>query len=439
MMKPLKIGVAGLGTVGTGVLRLLAEHGEALAERCGRSIEITGVCARDRDKPRDVDVSGFEWFDDPVTMARSSSIDVLVELIGGSDGIAQICIEAALVAGKHVVTANKALLAQHGNALARLAEENLVALNFEAAVAGGIPVVKTLRESLAGNRIDRVYGIFNGTCNYILSRMQSEGHTFEAVLAEAQRKGYAEADPTFDVDGQDTAHKLAILSSLAFGREVSYDSIYLEGIRSITPADIEAAAELGYRIKLLGVAEQSEQGVEQRVHPTMVPKSRAIAQVDGVANCVAVCGDFVGDLMLVGPGAGAKPTASSVVSDLADIARGFIHPAFTIPTARLQPHVKAEIRGHAGGYYIRLSVHDRPGAMASIASRMAEQTISLDSIVQKRPLASALSEPVEESTPIPVVMITHRTTESAIRAALDAIEADGYISEKPQMIRIEKL
>ncbi len=438
-MKPLKIGVAGLGTVGTGVLQLLAEHGETIAERCGRSVKITGVSARDRNKPRAVDISHLEWFDDPIAMARSSSVDVLVELIGGSEGIAKICIEAALLAGKHVVTANKALLAQHGVALARLAEDNFVALNFEAAVAGGIPVVKTLRESLAGNRVDRVYGIFNGTCNYILTRMQSEGATFEAVLADAQRKGYAEADPTVDVDGYDTAHKLAILASLAFGTQVSFDTIYLEGIRSITPADIEAAAELGYCIKLLGVAERTDQGVEQRVHPTMVPRSRAIAQVDGVLNCVAVCGDFVGDLMLVGPGAGAKPTASSVVSDLVDIARGFIHPAFTIPTARLLPHVKTEIRGHAGRYYIRLSVRDQPGAMASIASRMAEQNISLESIVQKRPTVSALNEPDEAGAPIPVVMITHQTTESAIRTALGAIEADGYISEKPQMIRIEKL
>ncbi len=440
-MEPLKIGLAGLGTVGAGVLKLLAGNGALLEQRSGRGIAVTAVCARDRTKDRGVDLSGLEWFDDPVELARSEAIEVFVELIGGDGDPAKASVVAALRAGKHVVTANKALLAKHGTELARLAEANNLALNFEAAVAGGIPIVKVMRESLAGNQVSRVFGILNGTCNYILTRMRNEGQTFEAALADAQRAGYAEADPTFDVDGHDTAHKLAILTSLAFGTEISFDTIYLEGIRSITPADIEAAEELGYKIKLLGVALKTDSGIEQRVHPTMVPSGSAIAQVDGVLNCIAVTGDFSGDMMLVGPGAGANPTASSVVSDIADIARGLIFPAFVTPASQLVPHVRARMRAHEGGYYIRLSVYDRPGAFAAIAGRMATEGISLESIVQKRgpalPPGSGRASPPGEPTPI--VIITHETTEAAIRRALDAIEADGHVNETPQMIRIERL
>ena len=440
-MEPLKLGLAGLGTVGAGVLELIARNGEALAERCGRALVVTGVSARSRAKPRPVEIGRFEWFDDPVALARSPSIDVLVELIGGAEGPARAAVEAALAAGKHVVTANKALLAEHGPALARQAEAKGVALNFEAAVAGGIPIVKTLRESLAGNQVKRVFGILNGTCNYILTRMQNEGKAFAEVLADAQAAGYAEADPSFDVDGHDTAHKLSILTSLAFGTEISTDTVPLEGIRTITPADIEAAEELGYRIKLLGVALRTEGGIEQRVHPTMLPKNSAIAQVDGVLNCVAVDSDFAGEIMLVGPGAGARATASSVVSDLADIASGTFRCTFSLPVSHVHPHVRAPIRAHAGGYYIRLSVYDRTGAFAAIAKRMAEQGISLESIVQKHPRAGlpGSGRPSRIDEPTPVVMITHETTEAAIRQALEAIEADGHVHEKPQMIRIEKL
>lgn len=440
-MKPLKIGLAGLGTVGAGVLRLLNENGAALNQRCGRIIEVTAVSARDRSKDRGVDISGMEWFDDPAQLATSSAIDVFVELIGGDEGAAKEAVEAALRAGKHVVTANKALLAMHGSGLARLADAKGLALNFEAAVAGGIPIVKTLRESLAGSQVTRIFGILNGTCNYILTRMGNEGQPFQAVLADAQRAGYAEADPTFDIEGHDTAHKLAILTSLAFGTEVSFDTIYLEGISSITPADIEAARDLGYKIKLLGVALKTESGIEQRVHPTMLPSDSAIAQVDGVLNCVAVDGDFVGDIMLVGPGAGAGPTASSVVSDIADIARGLKLPVFGRPAATLAPHERAGIRTHEGGYYIRLSVYDRPGAFAAIATRMAAEGISLESIVQKRnsALPPGSGRPNRPEEPTPVVIITHETTEAAIRQALDAIEADGHVDRKPQMIRIERL
>jgi len=315
-----------------------------------------------------------------------------------------------------------------------------VALNFEAAAAGAIPIVKTLREGLAGNSVQRVYGILNGTCNYMLTRMERERLSFEECLKEAQRLGYAEADPSFDIEGHDTAQKLSILASLTFGIRVDPAAIYVEGITSITTADLEAAEELGYRIKLLGVASRTESGIEQRVHPTMVPKHTAIASVDGVSNCVAIDGDFVGDIMLIGPGAGAGPTASSVASDLIDIARGHILPPFGTKAKDLKPYKKAEMRGHEGGYYIRLSVYDRTGAFAAIASRMAEQGISLESIVQRRPRAELPGFRRQEAgSPAAVVMITHQTTEAAIRKALAAIERDGHVDAKPQMIRIEKL
>lgn len=440
-MDALKVGLAGLGTVGSGVLDLLARNGALLESRCGRSLQVSGISARNRAKTRQADIARHEWFNDPVKLARSPAIDVFVELIGGAEGPARASVEAALASGKHVVTANKALLAEHGTSLAKAADAAGVALSFEAAVAGGIPIVKTLRETLCGNRVERVFGILNGTCNYILTRMQNEGQPFTKVLADAQAAGYAEADPTFDVDGHDTAHKLSILTSLAFGTEVSCDTVYLEGIRTITPADIAAADELGYRIKLLGVAVLTDGGIEQRVHPTMLPKNSAIAQVDGVLNCVAVDSDFAGEIMLVGPGAGAGATASSVVSDLADIARGIVRPALGTPALFLEPHVRAPIRAHEGGYYIRLSVYDRPGAFAAIATRMAEAGISLESIVQKRGAQSlpGSGRPSVPEKPTPVVMITHETTEAAIRQALAAIEADGHVDEKPQMIRIEKL
>jgi homoserine dehydrogenase len=435
--KPLKVGVAGLGTVGGGVMALLEEHGAVLAGRSGRAIQVTGVCARDRAKPRPFSLKGVEWFDSPAALAVSPHIDVFVELIGGDSGTAKDAVEAAFGAGKHVVTANKALLAHHGVRLAQMAEESGVALSFEAAVAGAIPVIKTMRESLAGNAINRVYGIMNGTTNYILSRMTHEGKPFAEILADAQRLGYAEADPTFDIGGFDAAHKLAILACLAFGQEISLDSIYIEGIEAITPADIEAADTLGYRIKLLAAAVKTESGVEQRVHPAMVAKHTAIAQVDGVTNCVAIDADFAGGVILAGPGAGAKATASSVVSDIADIARGQILPAFGVAAKQLQPYRRAQMREHEGGYYIRMSVYDRPGAFAAIAARMAEEGISLESIVQRRAAVPSAEDGAGGLTP--VIIITHRTMEAAIRRALEAIERDGHVDRAPQMIRIEKL
>ena len=441
MSNPLKLGIAGLGTVGVGVLESMANHHRSFASNGERGVEITGVCARDKTKNRNVDISNFQWFDDPVVLARSDDIDVFVELIGGEDGPAKASIEAALKAGKHVVTANKALLAHHGLALARLADQNGVALNFEAAVAGGIPAIKTIRESLRANTISRVYGILNGTCNYILTRMQKEGRSFDEVLREAQDAGYAEADPSFDIGGHDTAHKLVILTTLAFGVEATIDSVYVEGIESISLADIEAADELGYRIKLLGVALKTDSGIEQRVHPTMVPKHTAIAEVDGVMNCVAFDGDFAGDVMLIGPGAGARPTASSILSDVLDIARGTILPPFGRATDSLKAYERARMRAHEGGYYIRLSVFDRPGAFAAIAGRMAEQDISLESIVQHRPRSAlpGIDARTDDGQPLPIVMITHETTEAAIRSALQIIEKEGNVNESPRMIRIEKM
>jgi homoserine dehydrogenase len=437
MTDPLKIGIAGLGTVGASVLRVLSEHRDVLTRQCGRDLVVTAVSARDKTKDRGVDLGNIAWFDDPVEMAKTADIDVLVELIGGESGKALFTVIAALEAGRHVVTANKALLAKHGVKLATLSESKGLLLNFEAAVAGGIPVIKVMRESLAGNSISRVFGILNGTCNYILTRMEQEGLSFADCLKDAQRLGYAEADPTFDIEGNDTAHKLSILTSIAFGTQIAADEIYLEGISNISQADIRAAHDLGFRIKLLGVALKTATGVEQRVHPTMVPLSSVIAQVHGVTNAVAIETDILGELLMSGPGAGGNATASAVVGDLADIAKsrpGFQHgPAFGHPAKSLKPYVKAEMQSHAGGYFIRLTVHDRTGVFAAIATRMAENEISLESIVQ-RPAEPGAAEPGAKT----VILITHETTEAAVRRALDGIAKDELLVERAQMIRIER-
>src|SRR6202023_692975 len=375
MVAPLKAGLAGLGTVGSAVVRLIAQHRGLIEARCGRGIEVVAVTARAPDKKRDLGQTQMRWASDPVALAADGDIDVFVELIGGDGDPAKRAVETALAAGKPVVTANKALLARHGVALAALAERHHVALNFEAAVGGAIPIVKTLREGLAGNALARVYGILNGTCNYILTRMEQEELTFAECLKDAQRLGYAEADPTFDVDGHDTAQKLAILASLSFGIKVDPDAVYVEGISTITPEDLEAADELGYRIKLLGVAVATEAGIEQRVHPTMVPKDSAIAQVMDVTNAVTIDPDPINEIPLVGPGAGGEATASAVVSDIGDIARGVRTPPFGRPTANLATSPKAPMQRHEGGYYIRMLAVDKPGTAATIATRLAEQQI----------------------------------------------------------------
>lgn len=443
MKEPLNIGIAGLGTVGGGLLDLLNTHGGWLGDIGGRPIVVTGVAAKSEAETKGRPVAekaGF--FADAVALAKDPSNAVFVELIGGSDGIAKACVEAALDAGKHVVTANKALLAKHGVDLAKRAEKAGVSLNFEAAVAGGIPVIKTLREALGANDVLRVYGILNGTCNYILTKMQSEKLAFADVLKDAQAKGYAEADPTFDIGGFDTAHKLALLTSLAFSTRVALDEIHVEGIERITAEDIEAADSLGYRIKLLGVAVQTEKGILARVSPCLVYKDSAIAEVSGVTNAVAIDGDFSGTILLVGAGAGGKATASAVAGDILDIARGFKVPPFVLPTSELKAHKAAPLDAHYGSYYVRLSLEDKPGMMAAIATRMGDRGISLESIVQHTPVVP----PVPGATPAPqtkapvsVIIITHETTEEAMRKALETIVSDGKVTERPQMIRIEEL
>jgi homoserine dehydrogenase len=433
MTNALRLGIAGLGTVGTGVLDIVKRHGGLLTARAGLPVAVTAVSARSKGKDRGHDLSKMAWHEDPVALAKSADIDVFVELIGGDSGPAKASVEAAIAAGKHVVTANKALLAHHGVALAKAAEAKGVMLNFEAAVAGGIPVIKTLREGLAGNDVRRIFGILNGTCNYILTKMADEGRSFADVLAEAQKLGYAEADPTFDVGGFDTAHKLAILTSLAFGTQVNVDKIAIEGIEAITLEDIRNAAELGYKIKLLGVAVEHEGGVEQRVHPTLVPKNSPVSETDGVFNAVVIRGDFVGDLMLEGRGAGSHPTASAVVGDVVDIARGNKRPAFGVPAKDLKPFVQAPQKAHEGGYYVALQLHDKPGAVAAVARILADEKISIESIVQRGTSSNAARDTA------PFILITHNTLEPSIRKAMGKIEKDGHVVGHPRVIRIERL
>lgn len=434
MSKPVRLGVAGLGTVGVGLLDLLLQNPEKIAKRVGIPIEVVAVCARNKSKNRGHDTAKLKWFDDPMALAASAMTDVFVELMGGEGDPAKAAVETALKSSKHVVTANKALLAHHGANLARLADQHGVTLNFEASVAGGIPIVKTMREALAGNRVVRVFGILNGTCNYILTKMANEGRNFGDVLKEAQQLGYAEANPTFDVGGFDTAHKLAILTSLAFGTEPNLSSITIEGIEAITLEDIRNAGEMGYKIKLLGVAAQGEEGIEQRVHPTLVPKGSPVSDTDGVFNAVVVRGDFSGDLMMEGRGAGAHPTASAVMSDIIDVAMGNRRPAFGVPAKELRPYKSAPEQAHEGGYYVALELRDQPGAVAAIARILADEKISIESIVQR-----GKREKDEARKTAPFILITHNTLETSMRAALAKIEKDGHVAAKPRMIRIERL
>lgn len=432
MAKPssLRLGIAGLGTVGAGVVRLLEKHADLVEARAGRRLVVGAVSARDRGKDRGLDLAGMRWFADPVALAEDPETDIVVELIGGSEGAARATVEAALAKGKPVVTANKALMAHHGTALARLAEERGAPLAFEAAVAGGIPVIKALREGLAANQVMRVYGILNGTCNYILSTMRETGRDFAEVLAEAQKLGYAEADPAFDIDGVDAAHKLALLTSLAFGTEVDLAGVSVEGIRHVSSLDIAYAAELGYRIKLLGVARVTEHGIEQHVHPTMVPIGTPIAHVEGVDNAVVVEGDFAGRVVLQGRGAGAEPTASAVVADLIDIAAGRAVPAFTVPAHALKRLPAAPIERHTGAYYVRLMVVDKPGVIADVAAALRDERVSMEAMIQR---GRAPGEAV------PVVLTTHDTDEAAMRRALATIGRLATVLEEPRMIRIEHL
>ncbi len=401
-----------------------------LEQRCGRAVQLTAVSALELPADPEISIGDAVWFDDAVAMAREADADVVVELIGGSDGVAKAVCEAAIGAGRHVVTANKALIATHGTEIARAAEGAGVGLGYEAAVAGGIPIIKSLREGLPANRMTSVYGILNGTCNYILSAMRDSGREFEDVLAEAQSLGYAEADPGFDVDGIDAAHKLAILTSVAFGCELNFDDVYIEGIRHVSAQDIAFATELGYRIKLLGIARRTADGVEQRVHPCMVRQETPIAHVEGVYNAVVAEGDFVGTCVFEGRGAGAGPTASAVVADLVDIARGIRIPAFVVPAARLAPARTAPMDQHHGAYYVRLMVVDQPGVIADVSAVLRDEQVSMESMLQR---GRAPSEPV------PVVITTHETREASMTRALAKIGSLDSVVEPPRMIRIESL
>jgi len=428
MSSPLSVGVAGLGTVGAGVLRLLRDNAALVTARAGRPVVVTAVSARDRGRDRGVSTAGLHWYDDPVGLAADPGVDVVVEVMGGTDGPAHALVSAALQAGKPVVTANKALMAVHGAALAKQAGAAGVTLAFEAAVAGGIPVIKALREGLAGNRIDRIAGILNGTCNYILTVMREKGREFSDVLAEAQKLGYAESDPSFDVDGIDAAHKLAILAALAFNRPVDFAAVYIEGIRAVSATDIAFATELGYRIKLLGIARRTPDGIESRVHPCMVPAGAPIARVDGVFNAVVAEGDFVGRVMLEGRGAGAGPTASAIVADLVDIARGRVTPVWGADDTALSDAPAVPMAAHLGAYYLRLMVVDRPGVIADVTAALRDAGVSLESMLQR---GRAPGESV------PVVLVTHETNEAAMRRALEAITALDAVLEPPALIRIE--
>jgi homoserine dehydrogenase len=441
MVAPLKVGIAGLGTVGAEVVRLIEQQSRALSARCGRGVRVVAVTARSKAKKRNLDLRGIGWARNALELASDPGIDCLVELMGGAGEPALSAIETALKSGKSVVTANKALIARHGLRLAKAAEKHGGALNFEAAVGAAIPVVKTLREGLAGTSINRVYGILNGTCNYILTRMEQEGLSFAECLKDAQRLGYAEANPSFDVDGHDTAQKLAILASLAFGTEVAQRAVYVEGISSITPEDLRAAEQLGYRVKLLGVAVRTAKGIEQRVHPTMVPRSSSIAQVMGVTNAVTIDGEGIPAITLVGPGAGGAATASAVVADIADVARGIRAKPFGRPVAQLRATRKAPMERHEGGYYIRLMARDLAGTAATIATRLAQQKISIESIVQRHPDGGGGgggAGAARTASPVPVILITYATSEDAVYRALQAVQGDKVISGRPQVIRIEK-
>ncbi|MCB5945780.1 homoserine dehydrogenase [Acidocella sp. KAb 2-4] len=428
MMNPLRVGIAGLGTVGAGVVKLLARQAELITARAGRPIVVTAVSARDRTRERGISLDGLIWHDDPLALAWDEQVDVVVELIGGSDGPAKALAEKALAAGRPLVTANKALLAVHGAALAQAAEDAGLPLAYEAAVAGGIPVIKALREGLAANRVSRVAGILNGTCNYILTTMREEGRDFADVLADAQRLGYAEADPSFDIDGVDAAHKLAILAGLAFGARINFADLHIEGIRRVSALDIAFAQELGYRIKLLGIAEQTGEGVSLRVHPAMVPVSKPIATVDGVFNAVLLEGDFSGPVFLQGRGAGEGPTASAVVADLIDIARGSQIPVWGMAQGALAEARVVPMARLSSAYFLRLMVVDQPGVMADVTSILRDHGISLESMLQHG------RKPGEA---VPIVLLTHETREDAVNAALARIATLEAVLEAPALIRIE--
>lgn len=435
-MKPVTIGILGLGTVGGGVVNVLKRNAGEIARRAGRDIVISRAAARDPGRPRICDTTGIELTTDPFAIVNDPAIDVVVELMGGCEPARQLVL-AAIANGKHVVTANKALIALHGNQIFAEAGRKGVMVQFEAAVAGGIPVIKAIREGLAGNRIEWLAGIINGTGNFILTEMRDKGRDFADVLAEAQALGYAEADPTFDVEGIDAGHKLTILASIAFGIPLQFDKVYTEGITGITRADVEYAEALGYRIKHLGIARKTGQGIELRVHPAFIPARRLIANVDGVMNAVVVCGDAVGPTLYYGAGAGAEPTASAVVADLVDVVRALTaDPENRVPHLAFQPAAIADIpvlpaAEFRTAYYLRLTAEDRPGVLADISRILAEHHISIEALIQKEPAAGESS--------VPIIMLTQQTLEKELNAAIAGIEALPTVSGAVKRIRVETL
>jgi homoserine dehydrogenase len=427
---PLRIGIAGLGTVGAGVIKILQKHAAAIARRAGRKIEIVAIHAKNKSKDRGVDLSGYEWVENVSALFSREDLDAVVELIGGDDGDAKALVEQSLKNKKHVVTANKALLAKHGLSLAKLSEETGSALRYEASVAGGIPIIKALREGFAGNEIQAVYGILNGTCNYILTEMRETGRDFQDVLKEAQEKGYAEADPTFDVDGIDAAHKLSLLSALAFGTEPDFAAIDITGIRSVSGKDIRFAQELGCRIKLLGIARRMESGkIAQTMEPCLVPADAPLGSVEGVFNAVFVEGDFVDRAMLEGRGAGQGPTASSVVADLIDLARGVNLPVFGVPVKDLQKGKWAGPEEIVSEQYLHLTVTDQAGVIADVSAILRDQNISIETMLQRGR---------DPRQPVSVVITTHECSRAAIRKASASIEKLKSVVEKPTVLRIER-
>ncbi len=426
MTQPLRLGIAGLGTVGIGVVKIIKQQADLLAARTGRKITISAISARTRDKDRGVSLKGFAWEDDPVTLATRDDVDVFVELMGGSDGPAKAATEAAIAAGKDVVTANKAMLAIHGQALAEAAEAAGTVIRYEAAVAGGIPVIKTLTEGLAANRITRVMGVMNGTCNYILTRMEATGQGYNTLFEEAHKLGYLEADPNLDVGGIDAGHKLALLSSIAFGTQVDFDGIELEGIQRVSLEDIRQAADMGYRIKLLGVAQMTGRGLEQRMSPCLVPDTSPLGQLDGGTNMIVIEGDAVGQIVLRGPGAGEGPTASAVMSDVIDIARGLRLPTFGQPASMLRT-ARAARAALAAPYYLRMTLRDKPGALAKVAAILGNAGVSIHRMRQY--------DHVDDKAP--VLIVTHKTTRSALDEALVAIAGTDVVTDAPVALRIE--
>ncbi|MFV0292221.1 MAG: homoserine dehydrogenase [Paracoccus sp. (in: a-proteobacteria)] len=428
MSAPLRLGIAGLGTVGIGVVKIIQKHADLLAARSGRAVEITAISARDRMKNRDADLSAYNWVDNPVALAVRDDVDVYIELIGGDEGMARESVEAALRAGKDVVTANKALLAIHGQELAELAESRGRVIRFEAAVAGGIPIIKSMTESMAGNHISRIMGVMNGTCNYILTRMEDGGLPYATVFEEARQLGYLEADPALDVGGIDASHKLAILSSIAFGTQVNFDAVEIEGIERISIDDIRRAADMGYRIKLLGVAQITARGLEQRMSPCLVPAESPLGQLQGGTNMVVIEGDSVGQVVLRGAGAGEGPTASAVMSDIVELARGVRMPVFGQPAAGLV-HAQPARTAIPAAYYLRLALLDKPGALAKVAAVLGDSGISIHRMRQYD----------HEDGPAPVLIVTHKTTPDAIDHAIAALPGTGVIADDPVELRIEEV